>query len=297
MTDDKTVARYHLSIDDNFSLRVTDRHSGCVLVDWRGAVVRCLLERRALPVACARAGTYGCDKVFVWHLILAGASARMLLDRLGYTICSENPPMASTTIKTIDDLRAVVGEPHPDLGSKNIDYIDKYAREFIERCPFVVLSTSDSDGRLDASPKGDAAGFVEVIDDRTIVIPDRPGNKLAYGHLNILSNPQVGLLFVIPNTPETLRINGRAELCAEPDLLNKLTARGKPAILAIRVTVDECFFHCAKAFLRSGLWKPDSWAERHRVSFGEMWAARKSQPEAVAAVIDEAIEADYRDNL
>ena len=135
---------------------------------------------------------------------------------------------------------------------------------FIERCPFLVLSTSDRSGRVDASPKGDAPGFLSVVDEKTLLIPDRPGNRLAYGHLNVLENPQVGLLLVIPNTSETLRINGKAELSADPELLESLAARGKPAVLAIRVTVEECFFHCGKAFIRSGLWKPDEWGARHR---------------------------------
>ena len=200
-------------------------------------------------------------------------------------------------IETVDELHAVVGQPFPGLAEKNMDFIDDYARDFIAKSPFMVLSTSDENGRVDASPKGDAPGFVSVVDDRTVVIPDRPGNKLAYGHNNILRNPHVGLLFVIPETPESLRINGRAELTNEPTLLENLAARGKPAVLAIRVSVEECFFHCGKAFIRSNLWKPDEWRGRHRVSFGEMFAARKNQDEKVASSIDEAIENDYRDNL
>jgi predicted pyridoxine 5'-phosphate oxidase superfamily flavin-nucleotide-binding protein len=129
---------------------------------------------------------------------------------------------------------------------------------------------------------------------RTLVIPDRPGNKLVFGHLNILRNPHVGLIFMIPGTPETLRVNGRAELTRDPQLLKRLAARGRPAILATRVEIDECFFHCAKAFIRSNLWKPDRWGEKHRVSFGEMFGA--GNPDAVKA-IDNAIKTDYRDNL
>lgn len=202
-----------------------------------------------------------------------------------------------TKIQSTEQLREIVGAPHPELGEKNINYIDDYASAFIAQSPFIVLSTADAEGHMDASPKGDSAGFVWVEDNKTIVIPDRPGNKLAYGHMNILANPNVGVLFVIPQTNETLRVNGRAELTSEPSLLEKLAARGKPAVLAIRVTVEECFFHCGKAFIRSELWNPDQWKGRHRVSFGEMYAQRKSLDNTVAEAIDDSIDQDYRLNL
>jgi predicted pyridoxine 5'-phosphate oxidase superfamily flavin-nucleotide-binding protein len=129
------------------------------------------------------------------------------------------------------------------------------------------------------------------------VIPDRPGNRLVFGHLNILENPKMGLLFLTPGTPETLRVNGIAELTADPQVLQRLAARGKPALLAIRVHVEECFFHCGKALLRSQLWKPESWPERQEVSFGRMFAKKIGADESAARAIDEAVEADYRDNL
>lgn len=194
-------------------------------------------------------------------------------------------------------LRAVIGDEVPGLAAKNIAYLDQFAIDFIAASPFVMLATSDAEGALDASPKGDAPGFVEVIDQHTLLIPDRPGNKLAYGHLNVLSNPQVGLIFIIPGTRETLRVNGMAELTANPEILEQLAARGKPATLAIRVKVREVFFHCAKAFIRSGLWQPDAWPAPHKVSFGEMFAARQRQSEVTAAQIDAAVEADYEQNL
>jgi hypothetical protein len=140
-----------------------------------------------------------------------------------------------------------------------------------------------------------------VADDATLVFPDRPGNRLVYGHLNILRNPHVGLLFLVPGTSETLRVNGRAELTRDPALLERLAARGKPAVLAVRVHVDECFFHCGKAFIRSRLWQPDSWGAKHAVSFGRMFAKKLGQDgdsaSGTAAAIDEQIAADYRDNL
>ena len=200
-------------------------------------------------------------------------------------------------IRTEDELEALIGQAPAGLAEKNQPFLDEFAMNFIARSPFLVLSTADAEGRVDASPKGDAPGFVHVEDERCIVIPDRPGNRLAYGHRNIMANPRVGTLFLIPGTPETLRVNGRATLTADAALLARLAARGKPAVLAIRVQVEEVLFHCAKAFMRSRLWRPEAWPERHRVSFGEMYAARKKADEEVAAAIDAAVEADYQSNL
>lgn len=200
-------------------------------------------------------------------------------------------------IRTEAELRDVIGAEIPGLAEKNQPRLNQFAIDFIAKSPFLVLSTADAEGRIDASPKGDGPGFVLVEDEGHLVIPDRPGNRLAYGHHNILANPRVGVLFLLPGTPETLRVNGRASLTAEPDLLERLAARGKPAVLAIRVEVEEVFFHCAKAFLRSRLWQPDAWGEPHKVSFGKMYARRKNAPAETAAAVDQAIERDYRENL
>ena len=204
---------------------------------------------------------------------------------------------AVETIKTEEELRAVIGAEIPGLSEKNEATLNEFAVDFIARSPFLVLSTADHAGHLDASPKGDAPGFVEVEDEQTLLIPDRLGNRLAYGHRNILVNPRVGVLFMIPGTPETLRVNGRASLTADADLIDRLAARGRPAVLAVRVEVEEVFFHCAKAFLRSRLWQPEAWGELHKVSFGKMFAKRKNAPDESAAQVDAAIERDYRENL
>ena len=201
------------------------------------------------------------------------------------------------TIKTEQELRAVIGEEIPGLSEKVEARLNDFAMDFIARSPFLVLSTADGEGRLDASPKGDAPGFVAVEDDRTLLIPDRLGNRLAYGHRNILVNPHVGVLFMIPGTSETLRVNGRATLTADGAVVERLAARGRPAVLVIRVEVEEVFFHCAKAFLRSRLWQPDAWGEPHKVSFGKMFAKRRNAPAETAAAVDQAIERDYRENL
>ena len=200
----------------------------------------------------------------------------------------------------IDDLaalRRIIGDPIPGLGQKNQNTISDEAREYIERAPFLVLATSDANGNLDASPKGDGPGFCLIEDERTLVIPDRPGNKLVYGLQNILTNPRVGVIFMLPGTPETVRVNGIAALTADPDLLARLAARGKPAVLAIRIRVEECFHHCAKAFIRSQLWKPESWSPRLKISFGKMAAKRFALGDDVAQKFDAAVEDDYRNNL
>jgi hypothetical protein len=200
-------------------------------------------------------------------------------------------------ITTEAELRDAIGAEVPGLAEKNIDRLNDYARAFLAKSPFLILATADANGQIDASPKGDAAGFVLVVDDNTVVVPDRPGNKLAYGHLNILQNPSVGLLCMIPGTPETLRINGEATLTADPELLAQLAARGKPATLALRVSVREVFFHCAKAFIRSSLWQHEEWPERHKISFGEMFAKQRSESTDMARAIDEAVAEDYKHNL
>jgi hypothetical protein len=203
----------------------------------------------------------------------------------------------SFLIETPEALRELIGEQAKGIDLKNQDTLDEFATDFIARAPFLILATADADGRLDASPKGDAPGFVHVEDERTLVIPDRPGNKLVYGHQNILDNPRVGVIFMIPGTPETLRVNGTAQLTRDPDLLETLAARGRPAVLGIRIHVEECFFHCAKAFIRSKLWKSEEWPERKRISFGEMFAKKVGAGGDAAKAVDDAVEADYRDNL
>jgi uncharacterized protein len=200
-------------------------------------------------------------------------------------------------IESVEQLRALIGEPNPVTPMKVFQSLDDNARQFIRRSPFLVLSTSDGNGHQDVSPKGDAPGFVAVDSETTLLIPDRKGNKLLFGLQNVLANPHVGVLFMIPGTGETLRVNGRATLTVDPAILERLSARGQPALLAIRVTVDECFFHCAKAFLRAQLWKPDTWPEPYRVSFGTMLASKLGGDEQVAHTIDALIEDDYRTNL
>ena len=193
-------------------------------------------------------------------------------------------------ITTLEALRERIGEPNPATRQKVFDHLDEQMLTFLSRSPFCLLATSDRDGNPDVSPKGDAPGFAWVEDERTLVLPDRKGNKLLFGLQNLLVNPRVGLIFLLPGTDETLRVNGRAELRADPDLLARLSARGQPALVAIRVQIERCFFHCARAFLRAELWNPASWPERQRVSFGRQIAPRLGGDAALAEQIDSSIE-------
>ncbi|HCT76761.1 MAG TPA: pyridoxamine 5'-phosphate oxidase [Micromonosporaceae bacterium] len=162
-------------------------------------------------------------------------------------------------ITTGAQLRELLGEPMPRAVSKERVSLHERDKEWLAASPFCVMSTTDAAGKCDASPKGDPPGFVHVIDDDTIAIPERPGNKRADGYLNILSNPHVGLLFLVPGRGETLRINGRAHLVSDAPFFDKMIVKGHRPILAVVVEIEQIFFHCSKAFLRSKLWKPETW--------------------------------------
>jgi uncharacterized protein len=200
-------------------------------------------------------------------------------------------------ITTLAQLRTIFGEPSPVTSKKLLTGLDEMAVAFIRRAPFIVLGTADAEGNQDVSPKGDGPGFVVIENDKTLVIPDRRGNKLLFTLQNILANPHVAVIFIVPGTDETLRVNGTAELSADPALLERLSARGLPAQLAIRITVRECFFHCAKAFIRSQLWQAESWDERMRISWGKYLAEKIGANADTAKQIDQFVAQDYKDNL
>jgi hypothetical protein len=189
------------------------------------------------------------------------------------------------------------GEPHPAIPKKISDSLDEKAIAYIAQSPFMLLATSDAQGIPDVSPKGDAPGFVWVENASTLWIPDRPGNKLVMGFQNLLANPRAAGLFMIPGTEETLRVSGRTTIHDHPQVLERLSWQGRPAQLAMRMAVEECFFHCAKAFKRSHLWQPGSWPAPFRVSFGEILAARLGGGEEMKKDFDAAVEQDYRENI
>ncbi|PLT28240.1 pyridoxamine 5'-phosphate oxidase family protein [Peribacillus deserti] len=163
------------------------------------------------------------------------------------------------------ELRELVGNPGKLAGNKEISFIDTHCREFISKSPFLVLSSSNMMGQSDASPRGDAPGFVHILDDHTLLIPERPGNRRLDTLLNILSNPHVGMIFLIPGLGETLRINGKASIIQDEELLAPLAVNGKVPLIGIIVKVEQCFIHCAKAIIRSQLWKPENWLENKQI--------------------------------
>lgn len=162
-------------------------------------------------------------------------------------------------LTTEQELRAIIGTPSVRAVKKVQSSLDVHTRAFIAQSPFLLLATSDADGRCDVSPKGDAPGFVQIIDDRRLIIPERPGNKRLDGMLNVLSNPHVGLIFLVPGREETVRLNGKAWITRDPELLNRCIAQGKAPLVAIGVEIEECFLHCPKAFIRSQLWDQQAW--------------------------------------
>lgn len=171
--------------------------------------------------------------------------------------------MTWSEIETLDELVALVGEPGERAANKARPALHDLDRDWLAASPFCLIATSASDGTCDVSPKGDPAGFAHVLDDRTLAIPERPGNKRVDGYRNILSNPHVGVLFMIPGRGDTLRINGRARLVSDAPFFDEMVVKGHRPILALVVDIDEIFHHCAKAFLRSQLWSPETWhAER-----------------------------------
>jgi hypothetical protein len=157
------------------------------------------------------------------------------------------------------ELRAIVGEPLERVRTKDRDRLEEVHRRWLEASPFCLIATAAADGSCDVSPKGDPPGFALVLDERTVVIPDRPGNKRVDGFRNVLANPHVGLVFVVPGRGDTLRINGRARLVCDAPFFDRLVVNGHRPRLALVVDVEQVFFHCSKAFLRSKLWDPATW--------------------------------------
>ena len=178
-------------------------------------------------------------------------------------------------------LRALIGDPSDLVRTKITRRLNDLTRQFIERSPFLCLATSAPDGTCDVSPRGDPAGFVRILDEQRLLIPERPGNKLADSLRNILQNPNVGLLFFIPGIGHTLRVNGRATIVDDPELLAGSVVEGKTPKLALLVEIDEVFTHCSKAFLRSQLWDPELHVDRTKLpSSGEILRSLNSSVDA-----------------
>ncbi|MGW5560833.1 pyridoxamine 5'-phosphate oxidase family protein [Micromonospora sp. NPDC003944] len=162
-------------------------------------------------------------------------------------------------ITSHEELRELLGMPNARAANKQRTRLHERDREWLAASPFCLVATAGADGSCDVSPKGDPAGFALVLDDRTIALPERPGNKRADGYHNIIDNPHVGLLFLIPGRTDTLRINGRARLVSDAPWFDDMLVKGHRPVLAVVVEIEQIFYHCAKAFLRSALWKPETW--------------------------------------
>ena len=158
------------------------------------------------------------------------------------------------------EVKAILGPGHPSQIAKVIDHVDEHCAKWIDRCPFIVISSINAAGAMDVSPKGDPPGFVKVLDKHTLAIPDRLGNQRADTFLNVLENPNVGILFIVPTRREVVRMSGTASLVKDPGLLTEMAVNGKTPCLAMLVRVREAFFHCGKSMIRSGMWEPDKWA-------------------------------------
>jgi len=185
----------------------------------------------------------------------------------------ETPISPSHRITTIEQLESIYGEPHPQSLAKEIDYISDHYRAFIEKAPFVTVATVGPEG-LDCSPRGDPAGFVRVVDDKTLMIPDRRGNNRIDSMRNLVRDPRISLLFLVPGVNETLRINGRAEIVVDPDLCTSFSIKGKLPRSVLVVSVERVYFQCQKALVRSRLWDADAQIPRSELpSTGKMLQA------------------------
>ena len=203
---------------------------------------------------------------------------------------------ADHLVTTVEQLEAIYGQPYGPSLAKEIDYISPAYRRLIDAAPFVAVATGGPEG-LDCSPKGDAPGFVRILDDKTLTIPDRPGNNRIDGYRNILRDPRIALLFLIPGIGETLRVNGRASISIDPDLMQSFAVNGKLPRSVLIVRIETIFFHCSKAIVRSKLWDPATQIERKslpstgsiiaEVSQGKMGgeAYDKEAPERIKAML------------
>lgn len=194
-------------------------------------------------------------------------------------------------IETMQQLRSLTRQPSERARSKAIDHVDEICRRFIAASPFVIVASRGADGRLDVSPKGDPAGFVQVLDDKTLAIPDRPGNHRLDTFENVLSHPEVGLIFLIPGNGDTLRVSGRAKLVRDRKLQARLAVQGKHPELVLIVSVEQAFLHCPKCIVRAQLWSPEHWPDRTMVpTLAEAIVAHARPAESAAdvrAFIDE----------
>ncbi len=183
------------------------------------------------------------------------------------------------TIHDESELREIIGSPNELVAGKIADRLNHLTRQFIEHSPFVCVATARPDGGLDVSPRGDPAGFVRILDERTLLLPDRPGNKIADTLTNLLEDPRIGLLFLIPGVGDSFRVNGTARVIDDPELLAESTVDGKPPRLGILIEIQEAYTQCSKALIRSDLWNPEKHVDRTELPSGGEILRAVSDPE------------------
>lgn len=206
--------------------------------------------------------------------------------------------MSQYQISSEEELRSIMGEPvHELVLIKSSDSLSGPMKNFIALSPFVCLATHGKDGSCDVSPRGDAPGFIHILDDKTLVIPDRPGNKRLDSIVNIINQPYMALLFMIPGVLETLRVNGSGIISNDPELLERFDVEGKLPSLVIVVTIKEAFGHCSKAFRRSKLWGTDYLPKTKAPSLAEMMSGHLLLDEETTNMLDAAIEDDAQNNM
>jgi PPOX class probable FMN-dependent enzyme len=206
-------------------------------------------------------------------------------------------PRFHDVITTEAALRAVIGEAGDLVWNKVIAQVDDHCRQFIAKSPFLLIASSDSSGILDVSPKGDPAGFVKVLDDHTLVIPDRLGNRRVDTFRNVLQNPNVGLIFLVPSRRDTLRISGKARIVRDASLLATMAIKGRAPDLALVLHVERALFHCAKSVIRSSLWDPAGWPDATGVSSPAESLLAHARPEGSVADMQKLIDDDIRERL
>jgi hypothetical protein len=206
--------------------------------------------------------------------------------------------MTEHQITSEADLRALMGDPvHELVIIKSSVSITEPMKKYIEQSPFVCLATHNKDDSSDVSPRGDAPGFVHILDDKTLVIPDRPGNKRLDSVINIIDQPRLALLFMIPGILETLRVNGTGVISTAPDLLRRFKVNGKQPALVIVVTVEEALGHCSKAFRRSKLWQPDYMPKGKVPGLAELMSGHLQLDEDTTSMLESVIEDDALNNM
>jgi PPOX class probable FMN-dependent enzyme len=194
-------------------------------------------------------------------------------------------------------LDALIGEPLPFIRAKIENKLDEPMKEFVRCSPLIFVSTITAEGHVDISPKGDPAGFVQIDSNGNLLIPERPGNRLAFGFRNILHNREIGLILVVPRQRETLRIKGLGSLRSDPSVLATMKANQKPALLYTHVEVKECFFHCGKALIRSEVWQPEAWAVEPHAIAAQNFAKLRIPGDGKLRLTEAVLEQSYRNDL